>query len=137
MAYLNFTQKPIELKASTHPRYETQLEMKIAKEDLQLIREGLQAILASPKSELRVDLPQKWTIFWKLRETETRQLLAHPETDAWVASLALTPEHCQAVIAAMGAATDSAAGENANVGAISRLGNTSRISNFEMTVSRI
>ena len=63
MAYLNLTQKPIELKASSHPKFETQLEMKIASEDLLLIQEGLKAVLASPRSELRVDLPQKWTLF--------------------------------------------------------------------------
>ena len=137
MAYLNFTQKPIELKASTHPKFETQLEMKIGADDLKLIQAGLQAVLNSPKSELRVDLPQKWTLFWKLRETETRQLLAHPEADAWVASLALTREHCEAVIAAMERALGEQHDMGADIGAISRLGQTSRISNFEMTVSRI
>jgi hypothetical protein len=40
-------------------------------------------------SELRQNLPEGWTLFWKLREGESRLLLARPTPETWVGTLAL------------------------------------------------
>jgi len=46
--------------------------------------------------EVRWDISQRpgssktWTLYWKSRESDDRALLAHPEVEAWVATLALT-----------------------------------------------
>ena len=131
MPYLNFSEKPIELHKSAHPRFETQLAMQIAGAELMVLQEGLSNLLLSDnpeRVELRVDLPSKWTIFWKLREGETRLLLAHPEEDAWVATVSMTREHCEAIIDAFSKLSDVPE-------VLSQLGATSRISNFDLTVS--
>ena len=131
MPYLNFSEKPIELKKSVHPRFETQLAMQIAATELAVLQDGLSGLMLSEnpeRVELRVDLPSKWTIFWKLREGETRLLLAHPEVDAWVATVSMTREHCEAIMNAFSKLSDVPE-------VLSQLGSTSRISNFDLTVS--
>ena len=42
--------------------------------------------------ELRLDLPSNWSIFWKARDGESRLLLAKPELDHWVATIAVGRE---------------------------------------------
>src|SRR4051794_37056919 len=49
-------------------------------------------------SELRVDLPRNWIVFWKKREGESRLLIAHPQTDEWVATAALSAAHGQLLL---------------------------------------
>ena len=131
MPYLNFAEKKIELKKFPHPRFETQLAMQIGATELAVLKDGLSNLLLSEnpeRVELRLDLPTKWTLFWKLREGETRMLLAHPEEDSWVATLAMTRNHCEAIIGAFSKLSDVPQ-------ILSQLGTTSRISNFELTVS--
>ena len=132
MPYLNFTEKSIDLKMSAHARFETQLAMQIGSAELAVLSDGLSNLLLSDhpeRVELRVDLPSKWTIFWKLREgEETRLLLAHPEEDTWVATVAMTRPHCEAIVGAF-----SKLSEIPEI--LSGLGSTSRISNFDLTVS--
>jgi hypothetical protein len=42
---------------------------------------------------------EQWSCFFKLREGDTRFLLAHPALSQWVATLALQPEHRDALVA--------------------------------------
>lgn len=64
--------------------------------------EVLKEIFAQPDGqmihELRLDLPREWVIFWKLREGDSRFLLAHPEPEQWVATLALERDHARKVV---------------------------------------
>ena len=39
--------------------------------------------------ELRLSLPEGWTLFWKRREEGSLALMAHPEANEWVGTLAL------------------------------------------------
>jgi hypothetical protein len=48
--------------------------------------------------ELRLDLPEEWSIFWKKREDDSRLLIAHPQKDQWVATVALTEEYATKVL---------------------------------------
>lgn len=41
---------------------------------------------------------EQWSCFFKLRAGETRFLLAHPDSAQWVATLALQPEHRDALV---------------------------------------
>ena len=50
-------------------------------------------------TELRLDLPLNWIIFWKLRDGESRLLLAHPHPSEWVATAALSLAHAHAFLA--------------------------------------
>ena len=53
---------------------------------------ALQDVLGSgvPAGELRLDLPGNWIVFWKVREGEGRLLIAHPEKEEWVTTVALS-----------------------------------------------
>jgi len=41
-------------------------------------------------NEVRQDFPGGWTLYWKWRSSESRFLVAHPETQQWVGTLALS-----------------------------------------------
>lgn len=128
MPYLDFSAKPIELAMSAHPHCEHQLDLHLPVAELQTLQAGLEDLLENQSRELRVDFPNKWTVFWKLREGETRLLLAHPEEHVWVATVAMTHEHCQAVVRAFKDAP-------ADAHVMSRLGVTSRLSNLELKIT--
>lgn len=80
-------------------------------------------------SELRTDFPGGWTIFWKIRDGDSRFFVAHPENDQWVAALALSEPHL-ARIRERFACADAAGFE----GGLSELGVVSRMSNVEVRV---
>jgi hypothetical protein len=48
--------------------------------------------------ELRLDLPNEWSLFWKAREGDTRILVAHPSKDQWVGTIALEPQFASRLI---------------------------------------
>lgn len=79
-------------------------------------------------SELRVDLPGNWILFWKTRESESRLLLAHPQHDEWVATLALEAEHGRRVLDAVRAL------QMGDVVSLSEQGAIGSISNVEVIV---
>jgi hypothetical protein len=82
----------------------------------------------SESEELRVDLPLNWAIFWKLRDDESRLLMAHPQENEWVATAALESSHA-------GALTERLLGAQTGlVFAISEIGSVGGISNVELTV---
>jgi hypothetical protein len=58
----------------------------------------LEEVFLRGGSELRVDLPENWIVFWKSRESESRLLLAHPQRGEFVTTLALEAEHGKRVI---------------------------------------
>ena len=62
--------------------------------------------LSSP--ELRVDLPEEWILFMKVREGESRLLIAHPEPKQWVVTAALTQKHLSQVKGALQSAVPGA-----------------------------
>lgn len=95
MAFLNFTARPIQIEKTSHPLYKTHFKMRIAPPEREEIISKLRDLTENVGSELRVDFPGEVTFFWKLREEESRLLLAHPEKEVWVATLALTHEHLQ------------------------------------------
>lgn len=92
MPYLNWSEAEILPVQTGHPRLGTQLELTFSAEQALHLVESLQPVFAKAGSELRLDLPGRWTLYWKIREGDTRLLLAHPEADAWVGTVALNPE---------------------------------------------
>lgn len=100
MAFLNFVEKPIAVATAPHPKYQTTLELALDPESSaalaaalgDLVRDGF-----AEGNELRVDFPAGWTVFWKLRDGDSRFFLAHPEPDAWVATVAVPPAHLETI----------------------------------------
>jgi hypothetical protein len=76
-------------------------------------------------AELRVDLPGDWTLFWKAREGESRMLVAHPESEQWVATLALSPSHLALAVAAL----------RAGAASVHSLEALSSVSNLELEIA--
>jgi hypothetical protein len=91
----------------------------------------LQEVLGEGGGELRVDLPRNWIVFWKLREGGSRLLVAHPQPDEWVATIALSPEHAQLLLGEL---------RGLEVGssfALSELEATGTVSNLELTLAGV
>jgi hypothetical protein len=101
MAFLNFTGRSIQIEKLAHPVYKTHLQISVAATERTEIVAQLRELTEKTGSELRVDFPGEVTFFWKLRDEESRLLLAHPEKDVWVATLALTPPHLDHLLTAM------------------------------------
>lgn len=78
--------------------------------------------------ELRLDLPRGWIVFWKKRDGQSRLLLAHPQTEEWVATAALDESHAQALVAAIGVQSPGQALD------IESLGSVDRVSNLELVI---
>lgn len=142
MAYLNFRdpfRKPgdetpipssvpnqVTVELLEHPRLKWLARFKIPSETRAKISEALLELSnsASPNSsEIRMDFPQGWTLFLKLRDSsESRLLLAHPEKEEWVATFALSREHLDAV---------SVQFQNAEGFQLSQIGRVEKMSNVE------
>jgi hypothetical protein len=109
-----------------HVEPTTEVEIALLPEDWARFADSLGELSGREGSELRTDFPAGWTIFWKIREGESRFFVAHPETDQWVATLALSRTHLEATQARM---------REASPGPLSRLERTSRMSNVEVKIA--
>ncbi len=94
MSFLNWTELSIGLEAIQKSPRETLLTLKVLKEHLDILVPELEDILGTPANserteELRLVLPQNWLLFWKKRSEGARLLLAHPNSNEWVGTVAL------------------------------------------------
>lgn len=130
--------------------YELTIEMSAARRDALL--ERLREVLSSPEksgaesgagfgsglgTELRLDLPREWIVFWKLREGESRILMAHPAEKQWVASINLEPSHALSLLRALAACVPGVPGAPGSPGGtveIGALGTVGEVSNAEVRI---
>lgn len=139
MPYLNWKDHlPARLKpgigplgAGEHQGSSDKLRMTLAFE-AELLGELLprlrEAFGAPGATELRLDLPRNWIVFWKKREGESRLLLAHPQADEWVATVALTAEDGRLLVERL---ETMVAGQSVSLGELAATGN---VSNLELTL---
>jgi hypothetical protein len=138
MPYLNWknstpqqlSQEVLSAQASGSSR-EFQLSLKLGSELLQELIPVLEDIYDQNGPELRIDLPNEWILFWKLRTGESRLLMAHPQADEWVSTLALNSVHGKKMIGALKALS---AGQSVS---IETLGSVGSVSNVEVLMTRI
>ncbi len=105
MAYLNFRdpfQKPgdetppappVSVEFGTHPKLQWKATFTFPDDTRLKMTRAFRDLLNTdnPGSEIRMDFPAGWTLFWKAREAdESRLLLAHPEKEEWVATFVLS-----------------------------------------------
>lgn len=103
MPYVNWS------KADIRPEFEersARLTLGLRAEQVALLGSELASLFPGADQqishrELRLDLPAGWTLFWKRREGESRYLLAHPEQQTWVATLALEGEEGARLVSAL------------------------------------
>lgn len=89
MPYLDWSSRDVRVESRPHPKRDAELLLAFPETELLELVSEVERILAVPSAELKLTLPSGWTLYWKLRDSESRVLLAHPETDLWVVTLAL------------------------------------------------
>lgn len=109
MPYLNWRDTSVTKETAPHPRLTSQLTLGLVAEQAAELAAALEPLFAhGPNSvgqELRVDLPEGWLMFWKLREGTSRLLLAHPAPEEWVVTAALDASQATPFLAALLALT--------------------------------
>src|SRR4051812_20051355 len=98
MSFLNWRESAVTAAVSPHPRRGSIMTLEVSPNDLPALIEALEEVFSSAAGELRLELPNGWTVFWKEREGESRLLLARPDAKTWIATAALTPEHGKALV---------------------------------------
>jgi hypothetical protein len=134
MPYLNWKDAALQQEVLTAEQSggsrEFQLKLNLAAEQLQELIPHLQEIYEEEGAELRVDLPREWIMFWKLRVGESRLLMAHPQPEEWVSTMALSAAHGKRLIEAL---QGLSAGETLS---IEKLGSTGSMTNVEVLLTR-
>ncbi len=137
MPYLNWskqdaTETPVVAETSQHPRYETQLTLKLPSGELGKLIAELQAVFAEPGTELRLELPMRWTLYWKLRDGDSRLLLAHPDHESWVGSVSLNELHSKSLLETLRAL---APGQSYRFTDLREQGSWSTVGNLEIVMT--
>lgn len=70
-----------------------------------------------------VRTPGEWTLHFKLRKGDSRVIVAHPESELWVATVALTGRAAQEVASALTAGKAVSLGPNHSFGPVSSVSN--------------
>jgi hypothetical protein len=126
---MNWKNLKLAQTMSPHPTRESELLLRFNPADRDQLVQLLEETFLHGAGELRIDLPENWLIFWKLRERESRLLLAHPQENEWVATVALESAHAQATLDSL---KSLKAGDTFK---ISEIGQTGSVSNVEIAIS--
>jgi hypothetical protein len=89
MIYLNWTETHIPIEVVSPALDKVLLKMKLNDDQVHSLVQYLEEVYQDSRQELRLGLSPEWTLFWKQREEGCRALMAHPEKDEWVGTLAL------------------------------------------------
>ncbi len=130
MAHVNWKSQVLGLTKTAHPTLQSQLELTLTADLLAPLAESLAAAFAPGGAELRLELPQNWTIYWKPKAGLSRLQLAHPQADHWVATVHLSHEHGAKLIDALAGLTTTA-----EPLVVSRLGSMAPLVNFELVIA--
>lgn len=125
MGFLRYSETDCEVLSEIGARDAVVVTLGLSAENWRTFAASLGEIANREGSELRTDFPGGWTIFWKIRDGDSRFFVAHPETDQWVATLALSESHLGAIREKLAAGF---------AGPLSALEPVSRMSNVEVKV---
>jgi hypothetical protein len=123
MPFLNWRELNVSQRVEPHPRREKLLDLGFPAASLPELVSALEDVFARAQGELRLELPEGWTVFWKEREGESRLLLAHPTEGAWVATAALSREDGLRLVSALRALEPGQALELGSVATVARMSN--------------
>ncbi len=98
MPYLNWKEVRILQSVEELPSGALMWKLSMSEIDLGVLIPHLEEIFLRAGGELRVGLPDEWAIFWKMNESGSRLLIAHPDERKWVATLALDQEHASLLL---------------------------------------
>ena len=130
MPYLDWKDSAVQLTLEPHARLGSDFGVGIEAASIPALVELLVEIFQGERvgRELRVDLPRNWLLFWKARESESRLLIAHPQAEVWVGTLALEASDAALLLERLRCAR---AGDVVKVSEIFAVGG---VSNFELTI---
>ncbi len=101
MPYLDWSRTVRTLEVESHPQLKNQIQLSLnADESLALVA-NLIEVFGPEGGELRLKVSENWVLFWKRRESENRVLLAHPDVNAWVGTIALDAESGKRLFSAL------------------------------------
>ena len=103
MPYLNWKTAPVHqdvthLDARSPGQKEFLLELAMNRDSLNELLSMLEDVFLQGGPEFRLDLPREWIVFWKNRDGESRLLIAHPQPEEWVTTIALEKEHASRLL---------------------------------------
>lgn len=98
MPYVNWKEREIQKHIDPQIDARSTLTLTLDEGQRAQLLPFLEEVFFRGGSELRVDLPSNWILFWKSRESESRLLLAHPQQGEWVTTLALEAGHGKSVV---------------------------------------
>lgn len=139
MAYLDWTATQIGHETRPQETCDTALtlSLRVPGESLGELVSALSPVVGGSERELRVELAgpsdssgTKWMLFFKLRESESRVLVAHPDADEWVATVALERAHGERWLTTL---RGLEAGQSVALGQLQSLG---LVSNLELVITR-
>ena len=129
MAYLNWSSAPAAV--TVDPSREEKIGVRIAgltAEDRSELATAVAAVNRQEDPELRIDFPNHFTLFIKSRSDVSRFLVAHPEPEAWVGTIALSLAHGDAF-------SDRLLAGWTEELSVNRLSKVDRWSNLELTLA--
>lgn len=95
MPFLDWKGLPVRLDVKVLSEVKSELTVSFQKKDTPSLLSHLGEIFLHQAGELRWALPQDWVLFWKPRSEGNKALLAHPNAQEWVGTIALDPECAQ------------------------------------------
>ena len=125
MAFLKYSEVDCDIENSLESRDAISVSIGLNLEKWRALSDALGRIANREGSELRTDFPGGWTIFWKIRDGDSRFFVAHPEPDQWVATLALSESHLTMIRERL---------KQGFEGTLSDLETVSRMSNVEVKI---
>lgn len=131
MPYLNWKAALLKPVRTELPDSRVRLELALPKANAEELLADLKAALAPGGAELKVDLPESWTVYFKAREGLSRLQLAHPQTGEWVATVHLSEAHGQRLLQGLERAGDGRAHPRL---VVSELGALGSINNFDLVL---
>jgi hypothetical protein len=131
MPYLSWIEKTVGANARPLDRLRAELRLELGSEEIRDLTEYLEAIYVQRAGELRLEINSQWVLFWKRREDGSRTLMAHPEENQWVGTIALEDQMSSRVIATLQALQ---AGEEFS---LRQIGELASVSNLELIISRV
>jgi len=121
MASISFQNEQISVQFAPHPEREMGLVLQVTDDVATQIMGSLEELLQNPDSELKMNLVSGWTLYFKMREGDSRQYLSHPETDLWVATCALNRDHFEKLIDQLRQVTSFNLGDLSEIQSLSNL----------------
>src|SRR5689334_14001649 len=92
MAFLDWTNGSFSGQFVHTVGPKSQLVLKIQRQEQTSLIQELEGVFLRSEGELRLVLSDQWVLYWKQRESGSRALVAHPEANLWVGTIALDPQ---------------------------------------------